>query len=466
MTDNQRMLIQHVINNDLPRARQYANVILRTSKTAKDQAFCDSMLKKIEEQSKKGMEIPGNLKGIIQTDCTAYAFDPSRYFLTEREKQCLDHIKEMYSAGGKLAERGIHYANAVLLHGASGTGKTTFAQYVAKEMELPFLYVSMTQLMNSFMGKTAQNMELVFTFISSLPCVCVLDELDSIGFRRGDDTGVSGELKRVLLCVMQNLDQLPNNVILIAATNRPDAIDEALMRRFTLKHEVLPLNTEEAKKMIRTYMSALDLKWIGSFDTFLNVCVSNRQSGLPFEKDFIPAAITDSLNEAIAQAFNSNAEEQNPTVELYQGGKTDTGPKHPMPGIIENSSNSVNMMLAGKPIGIPEEYKVDKNGCRKFSPIERRLEIYDLVDLECPSCGKKRLRIGRYDGIMEDFPEYGITCDECNWESPTGTMSDYGEVTGEFKTWYAAWIYLGKPKDRIKEDLTKEFGYALNTGDS
>lgn len=457
MNDSIRTLLHYVIEGDVQKARAVAKLVLQSNKTQKDKAYCETLLKKMEAQEAQKAEIPYNLRGILQTSCTAYEFTTERYYISERERSCLEHIKSMYAAGGRLAERGIHYANAVLLHGHSGTGKTTFAQLVARELGLPFFYVSMTQLMNSYMGKTAQNMELVVNFISTLPCVCVLDEIDSIGTRRGDDTGVSGELKRVLLCVMQSLDRLPNTVILIAATNRPDAIDEALKRRFPLQHEVSPLSVEESKNLIKQYMLSVGLETVGSLDTFLSVDVSKRQSGLPFDNQYTAAAITDSLNERIAQAFNKNPKCDTPAVSLYAGAKPADAPRHPTPGIVENSSRSMQNLLADTPIGIPEKYKADAHGFRNVSPIERQLRIYDIVDYECPCCGKKRLRIARYNGVQDDFPEYGITCDECDWSWPLPNMSDYGEVLCEFRTWYTAWIYLGKPKDRVNEDLTREF---------
>lgn len=310
MNDHDRALLQYIANNDMPHARDVAKVILRTEKAARNQDFCAKLLRKMEEQDEKGIEIPYNLQSIIRTSCSPYGFDPARFYLTEREARVMDHLRRMYAAGEMMAERGIHYANAVLLHGLSGTGKTSFAQYLASALDLPFLYVSITQLMDSYLGKTGQNMEHVFRFASSLPCVLVLDEIDQIGTKRGDDGAVGGEIKRVLISIMQNLDALPNKVILVAATNRIEAIDAALIRRFPVKHEVKPLNERECEALISQYMNSTGINWAGNVIRFLADTVSRKEQAEKLAgAGHTPAAITECLNELIARALIENPED-------------------------------------------------------------------------------------------------------------------------------------------------------------
>lgn len=287
-------------------------MILRANKTAKDAVFCENVLRKMQEQDDKGVEIPYNLKSIIRTNCTQFEFDPNRYFLTAREKEVIEHIEKMYRVSGKLATLGIRYTNAVLLSGESGTGKTTFAQYAAHSLGLPFFYVSITQLIDSYLGKTGQNLETVFEFANSLPCVLVLDEIDQIGSKRRDDGGTSGEMKRVLITILQNLDRLPNNVVLIAATNRPEVLDEALVRRFSVSHVVNRLNEQESEKFVSQYMSGIGLGWTGSVDMFLQTV--EREEHQSKGKGNTPATLTRYLNEKIAEALYTG--EDDPTVFL------------------------------------------------------------------------------------------------------------------------------------------------------
>ena len=296
MNDTIRTMLHYIAENDMAKTRAVAKVLLQSNKTQKDQEFCEKLLKRMDAQEAKGVEIPYNLKSIIRTESTPYGFEIDRYYLTGREKTILLKLKQMYAVGEKMASMNIHYSNAVMLYGKSGTGKTTFAQYVAKRLDLPFFYVSITQLIDSYMGKTGQNMENVFQFASTLPCVLVLDEIDQVATRRKEDGGVSGELKRVL-------DRLPNNVVLIAATNRPETIDEALMRRFPIKHCVQPLDEIEATDFIYKYLTQIGIEWKGQVAQFLKNEVGPRQAK-DIEKGFyVPAVIADCLNERIARTL-------------------------------------------------------------------------------------------------------------------------------------------------------------------
>ena len=109
---------------------------------------------------------------------------------------------------------------------------------------------------------------------------------------------------------------------------------------------------------------------------------------------------------------------------------------------------------------IPKEYMFEKlsNGCavRTPSPVAKALFNTDLEDIKCPCCGEKNLRIKDY-GYDSMFPEYQVGCDSCDWDSPTGTISDYGEAPCEFKHWLEAFELLGRPAERVNEDLTLLF---------
>lgn len=109
---------------------------------------------------------------------------------------------------------------------------------------------------------------------------------------------------------------------------------------------------------------------------------------------------------------------------------------------------------------IPEEYmfkgSYEGGGGRTISPIGQEINKKKLEEIECPCCGEKSLRIKDY-GFDSMFPEYQVGCDYCDWDSPTGTLSDYGEAPCEFKCWLEAFELLGRPKERVTEDLTLIF---------
>lgn len=107
-------------------------------------------------------------------------------------------------------------------------------------------------------GKTAKNLNQVFDYCKGEKCVLMLDEIDCIGLARGHDHGVDGELGRTTIALMQSLDSLVDGQVVIAATNRRDRLDPALLRRFQRQEEFLPFEYEERKAMIQAYMQSVN----------------------------------------------------------------------------------------------------------------------------------------------------------------------------------------------------------------
>ena len=113
-------------------------------------------------------------------------------------------------------------------------------------------------LIDSYLGKTAKNLNQVFDYCKGEKCVLMLDEIDCIGLARGHDHGVDGELGRTTIALMQSLDSLVDGQVVIAATNRRDRLDPALLRRFQRQEEFLPFEYEERKAMIQAYMQSVN----------------------------------------------------------------------------------------------------------------------------------------------------------------------------------------------------------------
>ncbi|MBO6243311.1 MAG: AAA family ATPase, partial [Clostridia bacterium] len=159
----------------------------------------------------------------------------------------------------KLSEMGIRYLNSTLLYGESGTGKTTFGKYVAYKLGLPFAYLNFSQCISSYLGATSKNIEKVFDYVAKQKCVLMLDEVDAIGIKRGKED--LGEMSRIVIGLMQSFDLLENDIIVIGATNRKDMIDEALIRRFSIKHEVKVLNNNNAYRLITNFLDDLKIEY-------------------------------------------------------------------------------------------------------------------------------------------------------------------------------------------------------------
>lgn len=187
------------------------------------------------------------------------SFREDRYYLGKTQKKLFDQICRGRKVTNKLMEYGISYRNSSLVYGIPGTGKTEFAKYVAYKLGLPYAYLNFSHLINSLMGKTAQNLQTVFDFCKSLQCVLMLDEIDCIGTSRKKGSGPNTEMGRTTITLMQCLDDLVDGQIVLAATNREDVLDDALMRRFQNKIEFTSFEQKEELQMIKKFVDSIDV---------------------------------------------------------------------------------------------------------------------------------------------------------------------------------------------------------------
>lgn len=258
LSENVKNLIQSVADNDLQKAKSYVKVIISNETATSNQYFCKTVKSKLETQP-NFIELPYDIRGILKMEDVSDTFNENRYFLTDREREVFNRISMAKNVNEKLTEMGIRYLNTTLLYGETGTGKTTFGKYVAYKLGLPFAYLNFSQCITSLLGGTSKNINKVFEYISKQKCVLMLDEIDAIGIKRGKED--LGEITRVVISLMQSFDLLDNEVIVIGATNRIDMIDEALIRRFSIKHEVNTLSNNNAYRLITNYLDDLKIEY-------------------------------------------------------------------------------------------------------------------------------------------------------------------------------------------------------------
>jgi SpoVK/Ycf46/Vps4 family AAA+-type ATPase len=148
----------------------------------------------------------------------------------------LDDFLESVRMHDTWAANGVAASNRLLIYGPPGTGKTSIAARIAKDLQLPLVLSRSDALMSSLLGQTSRNLRTVFDFSASMPCVLFLDEFDALAKNRGDSREI-GELQRVVISLLQNIDAMDPSTILVAATNHPQLLDSAVWRRFdyTLK---------------------------------------------------------------------------------------------------------------------------------------------------------------------------------------------------------------------------------------
>ena len=155
-------------------------------------------------------------------------------------------------------EAGAKPPKGILLCGAPGTGKTLLAKAVAKESEANFIHVKGPALMNKFVGESEKGVREIFRKAKqTAPCIIFFDEIDALAPKRGSgitDSHVSERVISQLLTEMDGLEEL-HGVIILAATNRIDIIDPALLRpgRFDLLLQVPPPDEEARLEILKIH---------------------------------------------------------------------------------------------------------------------------------------------------------------------------------------------------------------------
>jgi ATP-dependent Zn protease len=189
-------------------------------------------------------------------DETRPTIDQAEVILDAMTSGRIDEFISCIERSDELISAGVGIAPSLLLYGPPGCGKTVLAKHVAARLELPLLTSRCDTLVSSFLGATSKNIRALFDHTASRPCVLFLDEFDSLAKAR-DDKHELGELKRVVVSLLQNIDALSANTVLIAATNHPQLLDPAVWRRFAYRIEILLPDTCQRRKLLQSRLGKL-----------------------------------------------------------------------------------------------------------------------------------------------------------------------------------------------------------------
>ena len=151
----------------------------------------------------------------------------------DEEKQEMIEIVQFLKEPEKFTKMGAKVPKGVLLYGKPGTGKTLIAKAIAGEAGVPFISMSGSEFIEMFAGLGASRVRKLFEKARKVaPCIVFIDEIDAIGSRRSSGNGAESENNQTLNQLLVEMDGFDTNetIIVLAATNRPEMLDKALLR--------------------------------------------------------------------------------------------------------------------------------------------------------------------------------------------------------------------------------------------
>ena len=177
----------------------------------------------------------------------------------KEEKEDLEEVVDFLKSPGKYAKLGARIPKGILLVGRPGTGKTLLAKAVAGEAGVPFFSISGSDFVEMFVGVGASRVRDLFNEAKrNAPCIVFIDEIDAVARQRGSGLGGShDEREQTLNQLLVEMDGfgLYSGIIVLAATNRPDILDPAILRpgRFDRKITVSPPDVKGREEILKVH---------------------------------------------------------------------------------------------------------------------------------------------------------------------------------------------------------------------
>ena len=221
----------------------------------------------------------------------------------EEEKNELIEIVDFLKRPEKYTRMGARVPKGVLLYGKPGTGKTLIAKAIAGEADVPFISMSGSEFIEMFAGLGASRVRKLFEKARKLaPCIVFIDEIDAIGSRRTSNSGAETENNQTLNQLLVEMDGFGSEetIIVLAATNRPEMLDKALLRPGRFDRQITIPNPD--------LKGRLEILKIHSKDKKLSDDV-NLESIAEDTAGFTGAELENILNEAAIVATKSKHDE-------------------------------------------------------------------------------------------------------------------------------------------------------------
>ena len=188
----------------------------------------------IDEIAGEGEEAEDTLKLVTISAPEDVRESLNKLVLTEEQVEEIEKIVKAIQYRDYLKEIELFEIGKLLFVGPPGTGKTSVARALSKELGLPFLEVRLSMITSQYLGETSKNIGKAFTLAKRLsPCILFIDEFDYVAKTRlSDEHGAIKRAVNMLLKSIDNISLVDDGVLLIGATNHPRLLDSAAWRRF------------------------------------------------------------------------------------------------------------------------------------------------------------------------------------------------------------------------------------------
>jgi SpoVK/Ycf46/Vps4 family AAA+-type ATPase len=256
-------IIDGAMKADHTRVVAYAEQLIRKLRQAGDMQAAARLQRTLDQVATSDVMLsaaPGLMRLPVDHDSRLALADEEQLDSTDAHvileaavEQRVREFVQFVKASDRLMATRVGIAPTMLIYGLPGVGKTALARHIASQLDLPLITSRVDSLISSFLGSTAKNLRLLFEHARSRPCILFLDELDAIAKLR-DDEHELGELKRVVVSLVQNIDALDNETVILSATNHQHLLDPAIWRRFAFRIELALPGPDARRRMIELFL--------------------------------------------------------------------------------------------------------------------------------------------------------------------------------------------------------------------
>lgn len=247
-------LVRSASNGDQQAFRKSAELLIQEERGKGHRILADRLAKALQPVPQgSGFSLGGNVvkqpQGNVTTQKnlvieTTPELSLDSLVLADNIRVQLRELIEEQHRSELLHAHGLSPRHRILLAGPPGNGKTSLAEAVAFDLMVPLIVVRYESLIGSYLGETSSRLKMLLDYAKTRRCVLFFDEFETLGKERGD-THETGEIKRVVSSLLLQLDDLPDYVVVVAASNHPELLDKAVWRRFQLRLNIpLPTRTQ------------------------------------------------------------------------------------------------------------------------------------------------------------------------------------------------------------------------------